>query len=138
MKVDSEDHFLGERKAKKEEMQALVVAGVEVPPNAKKPRVEGSSRLGCALNNHLSLEKQNRTGMCNFYRDYLGRKQGVVHVKAPIKCAMCDVGQHEECYNAYHQMREGVILNLAFEINQVQLTHKSLRKWPRKTLAYAH
>ena len=46
--------------------------------------VEGSSRLVCALNNYLNLEKQNHTGMCNNYKDYLGRKQGVVNVKAPV------------------------------------------------------
>ena len=113
MKVDSEDHFLGERKAKKEEMQALVVAGVEVPPKAKKLRVEGRSRLGCALNNYLNMEKQNRTGMSNYYEDYLGRKQGVANMKAPAKCVTCDLG-----------------------INEVRRSHNTLNKWNRKTGRY--
>ena len=103
---------------------------VEVPPKRKKQKVEGgSSRLGCPSNNSLYLEKKNRNGMCNYYKDYLGRKQGVVNVNAPIKCLTCDLGMHEECYYTYHKVREGVVLALASEINDVRRSHLPLKKW---------
>ena len=87
--------------------------------------------LGCAYNNYLNLEKHSRTSMCNYYKDYLGRKEGVVNVKAPIKCLQCGVGLHKECYYTYHQLQEGVVLDLV-------LVHKSLHKWNRKMCRFQH
>ena len=63
IKVDRQDPFAGERKGKKAELEAPVILEVQVPPKQKKVRVEGSSRLGCALNNYLNLKKQNCTDM---------------------------------------------------------------------------
>ena len=88
--------------------------------------------MGCAHNNYLNLEKHSRTGMCNYCKDYLGRNQGVTNVKAPIKCLQCGVGLHEECYYTYHQLREGVVLDLLYEINLVRSSHKTLHKCNRK------
>ena len=88
--------------------------------------------MGCAYNNYLNLEKHSRTGMCNYYKDYLGRNQGVTNVKAPIRRLQCGVGLHEECYYTYHQLREGVVLDLSYEINLVRSSHKTLHKWNRK------
>ena len=65
--------FPEERKAERAHLAALVQAGAPLPPKEKKQRVEGStSRMGCAYNNYLNLEKHSRTGMCNYYKDYLG------------------------------------------------------------------
>ena len=133
VRVERKDPFPEERKAERAQREALVQAGAPLAPKEKKQRVEGStSRMGCAYNNYLNLEKHSRTGMCNFYKDYLGRKEGVTNVKAPIKCLQCGVGLHEECYYTYHQLREGVVLDLAYEINLVRSAHKTLHKWNRK------
>ena len=48
--------------------------------------------MGCALNNYLNLDKKNCTGMCNCYKDYMGRNEGVVNIKAPVKCLTCELG----------------------------------------------
>ena len=117
----------------KAEQAALVATGAPHIPKEKSAKVEGGSRQGCALNNFMNLVKRNRKGMCNFYKDYIGRKEGVVHVKAPVKWATCKVGLHEECYYTYHEITEGVILDLAYEINLVRGAHKSLNKWPKKS-----
>ena len=79
----------------------------------------GSSRKGCGLNNCINLEKRNSTGQCIYYKDYLGWNEGMVNVKAPVKCLQCDVGLHEEFYYTYHNIREGVVLDLGYEINLV-------------------
>ena len=97
MKFERNDPFPGERKAAKAELAALGELGQELPPKEKKPRGEGgSSRMGCGLNNYMNLEKHNCTGECNFFKAYLGAKQGVVNVRAPIKCLGCDCGLHEQ------------------------------------------
>ena len=132
VKVEREDPFPEARKLSKAEQAALVASGAAAIPKEKRAKGEAGSRQGCALNNFLNLEKQNRTGKCNYYKDYVGRKEGVVHVKAPVKCATCKVGLHEECYFTYHEIMEGVVLDLGYEINLVRRAHKSVRKWPRK------
>ena len=71
--------------------------------------------------------------MCNFYKHYIGHKEGVVkNVKAPVKCITCNVGMHEECYYTFYEMKEGVVLDLTYEIKVVRGSHKSLKKWHRK------
>jgi len=132
VKVEREDPFPEARKLSKAEQAALVASGAPAIPKEKRAKGEAGSRQGCALNNFLNLEKQNCTGKCNYYKDYVGRKEGVVHVKAPVKCATCKVGLHEECYFTYHEIMEGVVLDLGYEINLVRRAHKSVRKWPRK------
>ena len=134
IKFDRSGPFQGARKARKAELEAMVASGVELPPKQKKQnfKVEGgSSRMGCALNNYLNCA-QNRTGMCNFYKDYLGWQQGVMNVKAPVN-VWHDLCMHEECYYTYHEVWEGVVLNLASKINEVRRSHKTLKKWNRKT-----
>ena len=98
----------------------------------KKRRKQRGRLDWCALNDYLNLEKKNRTGMCIYYKDYIGRKEGVVNVKAPVKCVTCELGMHEECYYTLHEIKEGVVLDLSYEINIVRQPHKSTRKWNRK------
>ena len=57
-------------------------------------------------------------------------------MKAPINCMQCDVGLHEEYYYTYHEIREGIVLDLAYKINLVRATHKYLHKLNRKTVRY--
>ena len=57
VKLERQDPFPGERKATKAEITASVAQGLEVPPKDKRPKGEGGSRMGCALNNYLNLEK---------------------------------------------------------------------------------
>ena len=92
--------------------------------------------MGCALNNYLNLENKNRTGMCHYYPKYIGRKAGVKDVKAPVKCLTCEVGLHEECYYTFHAIKEGVVLDLSYEIKLVRQAHKSLKKWKPKEVRY--
>ena len=43
----------------------------------------------------------------------MGRKEGVVNVKAPVKCVICELGVHEECYYTVLVIKEGVVLDLS-------------------------
>ena len=60
----------------------------------------------------------------------------MVNATAPIKCVKCDLGMHEDCYSSYHKVREGVVLDLTYEINKVRRSHKSSMQWNRKTVRY--
>ena len=55
---------------------------------------------------HQQLYKpreEQPTGESNFYKNYIGVKQEVVNVKAPIKCLGCDTGMHEQCHFTFHE-----------------------------------
>ena len=65
----------------------------------------------------------------------MGRKQGVVNVKAPVIREDVILGMQEECYYSSHKIRKGVI-DLAFEINKARRSHNTLKKWNWKAVRY--
>ena len=46
-------------------------------------------------------------------------KKGGSDARVGIKCLRCCVGMHEQCNDTYHQVKEGVVLDLDYEINLV-------------------
>ena len=58
------------------------------------------------------------------------------NVREPVKCLACEVGLHEECYYTFHEIKEGVVLDVTYDINVVRESHKSLKKWHRKWARY--
>jgi len=116
--------------------RAKAAAPVEQGAGEKKQRAKkipagqpgSQARRECDLNKLYDLEKVGRKGKCTYYQLY--HRPPANTCKTSWYCTKCKEFLHPECYNDYHRVRYGVILNLEHQINSSRRSRKMVKKLP--------